>query len=111
MKIVTLSGWAAIGQNAQENETSCVNAAANGLRGTGPQSAGANYFLPFACARALAAMLFVLADERPSLSALEACFATLALVTLPDPLRAIPIHLPTLNCGYGWQSPATSPCW
>lgn len=38
-------------------------------------------------------MLFVRLDERPSVSAFEACLATFALVVFADPLFAILIFL------------------
>jgi hypothetical protein len=44
---------------------------------------------PLAWATALAAILFVRADERPSLNALDAFAATRALVTLPLPPRVM----------------------
>jgi hypothetical protein len=55
----------------------------------GPARPGVNRYLLFAWARAEAAMDIVRAEERPSRSAADALRATLALVTLDLPPRAI----------------------
>lgn len=73
-------------------KTSLENWVGRSLHGTGrhPVQLRQSY-LPFgfACDSALAAMLRVRAEERPSLNALDALLATLLLVTRLEELLAI----------------------